>query len=248
MSNFLLEVACFSPEYALQAAEAGADRLELCDNPGEGGTTPSYGYLKVLREKLDIPLFPIIRSRGGHFVFTSEEKEVMRRDIELCKTLGFDGVVIGLLNTDGTVDYKETAACVELAYPMEVTFHRAFDRTIDMFAALETIIEAGCTRILTSGQKADVNQAAEVIKSLINAANNRIIIMPGSGVASTSIAELAWRTGAIEFHASARQVVNKPYFIPPTMQEELPEVLVNPQEVTKLKQVLSAYFASLHAD
>lgn len=248
MSSFLLEIACFSPEYALQAAQAGADRLELCDNPAEGGTTPSYGYLKKVREKLDIPLFPIIRPRGGHFVFTPDEKQVIRHDIELCKSMGFDGVVIGLLNADGKVDYEETAACTELAYPMEVTFHRAFDRATDMNEALETIIKAGCTRILTSGQYPDVNKAGTVIRNLIKAADSRIIIMPGSGVASASVTQLAQSTGATEFHASARLVVNKPYYIPATMQEELPEVLVNAPEVTQLKQALAAWFASVQGD
>jgi copper homeostasis protein len=248
MSEFLLEIACFSPEYALQAAQAGADRLELCDNPAEGGTTPSYGYLKRLREKLDIALFPIIRPRGGHFVFTPEEKQVMRYDIELCKSMGFDGVVIGLLNADGKVDYDETVACVELAYPMEVTFHRAFDRATDMNEALETIIHAGCTRILTSGQYPDVNNAAWAVSNLIKAAENRIIIMPGSGVTSDKVTQLAQSTGAHEFHASARRVVNKPYFIPPTMAEELAEVLVNADEVTQLKQALAAHFASVQGE
>jgi len=133
----MLEIAVFNIGSALLAVEAGADRLELCENPAEGGTTPSYGTLKMAKEKINIPVFPIIRVRGGDFLYSDDEFAVMKKDIELCKQLGFEGIVIGLLNADGTVDADRTKQLTDLAYPMEVTFHRAFDRAADPLQALE---------------------------------------------------------------------------------------------------------------
>ena len=126
---FKLEVIGFNIESCIVAQAAGAHRIELCDNPEEGGTTPSYGFIKAAREKLQIALFPIIRPRGGDFLYSNEEFEIMKTDIKRCNQLGCDGVVIGMLNADGTVDKKRNASLVELAYPLGVTFHRAFDRT-----------------------------------------------------------------------------------------------------------------------
>jgi copper homeostasis protein len=187
----MLEIAVFNIESALLAVSAGADRLELCENPGEGGTTPSYGTLKIVREKVNIPVFPIIRVRGGDFLYSDDEYAVMKKDIELCKQLGFEGVVIGLLHADGSVDAERTKELVDIAYPMEVTFHRAFDRAADPLAAMETIINCGCHRILTSGQVPNAGDGKELIKQLIEQANDRIIIMPGSGVRSSNIKEIA---------------------------------------------------------
>lgn len=227
----------------MAAAAAGAHRLELCDNPAEGGTTLSYGVLKVLRRSVGIPMFPIIRSRGGHFVFSKEEIAAMTEDIVCCKTLGFEGVVIGALNADGHINYEATARWVEAAYPMEVTFHRAFDRCVVPAEALETIIKAGCNRLLTSGQKPDVNDATDAIQQYIAQADGRIIIMPGSGVRSAAITALAAATGAVEFHASARQQTDEPYYVPATMQEVLSQTMVDPQEVRTLRANLDAFFA-----
>jgi copper homeostasis protein len=164
----LLEIAVFNIESAIAAERAGAHRLELCENAGEGGTTPSYGTLKLVKQKVSIPVFPIIRPRGGDFLYTDTEFEVMKQDVQLCKQLGFEGVVIGLLNADGTVDTKRTKQLIDLAYPLEVTFHRAFDRTADPFEAMEQLIAIGCQRILTSGQVPDANNGQELIKQLIN--------------------------------------------------------------------------------
>ena len=133
------------------AQQAGAHRIELCDNPSEGGTTPSYGFIKAAREKLSIELFVMVRPRGGDFFYSGDEFEIMKEDIKMCRQLGCDGIVIGLLKKDGSVDKKRCRELVVLAYPLGVTFHRAFDRTKDPFRALEDIIETGCERILTSG-------------------------------------------------------------------------------------------------
>jgi copper homeostasis protein len=234
MPDFLIEIACYSPHSAMIAENAGANRIELCDNPSEGGTTPSYGVLKVVREKVSIPVFPIIRPRGGHFVYAIEEIEIMKADIQLCKQLGFEGVVIGLLDENGKVAYDETARLTEMAWPLDVTFHRAFDRTIEPFEAMETIIRAGCTRILTSGQVPDVNKNPALIAGLISAAIHRIIIMPGSGVRSDNIAALALVTGAKEFHSSARINVPEPFFTPVSMEEHFEQTLADPAEVAAM--------------
>jgi copper homeostasis protein len=238
-SNKILEIAVFNATSALLAANAGADRIELCENAAEGGTTPSYGTLKLVREKISIPVFPIIRARGGDFLFTEEEFEVMQKDVQLCKQLGFEGLVTGFLHADGTVDMVRTKKLVDMAYPMEVTFHRAFDRAIHPLQALEDIIGCGCNRILTSGQVPNAFDARDLIKRLVNQADGRIIIMPGSGVRSGNIAALAECTGAIELHSSARkQQPSAMRFIQQSMQEELTAVTVDAEEVKKMKLAL----------
>lgn len=242
MNSFFLEIACFSAESAIAAAQAGAHRIELCDNPLEGGTTPSFGTLKMVREKLGIPVFPIIRPRGGHFVFTANEFNIMKHDVTLCKEMGFDGVVIGLLNGDATVDYESTARLVNLAYPMEVTFHRAFDRTPEPFAAMETIIKTGCTRILTSGQAPDVNNGSALVAQLIKAADHRIIIMPGSGVRARNIATLAAETGATEFHSSASYWEKEKVASPLSMEEQLQQNRLNKEEVHNMLSTLVTFY------
>ena len=204
MTHYLIEIATSDFPSSLAATKGGADRIELCDNLSEGGTTQSYGTIKLCREKLQTSLFPIIRPRGGDFLYSNEEYEIMVQDIKLCKQLGCDGVVIGLLNTDGSIDLKRTAHLIKLAYPLEVTFHRAFDRCRDPFEALEQLIEIGCTRILTSGQQPTAPAGVELIAQLVQKADERIIIMPGSGVRKENINEVAEKTGAHEFHSSLR--------------------------------------------
>lgn len=238
--KFLLEVIGFNIESCILAQAAGASRIELCDNPGEGGTTPSYGFIKAARGKLQIDLYPIIRPRGGDFFYTVAEFEIMKTDVKICKELGCNGVVIGMLNADGTVDTKRCKRLVELAYPMGVTFHRAFDRTTDASQALEDIIEIGCERILTSGLKPTALEGSETIATLIKRAGERIIIMPGSGVRSDNITELAQKTGAVEFHTSARiNIDSKMNFSNEAMKESLKSVAVNEIEIKEI-------FFSLH--
>ncbi len=239
---FILEIACFSMESALIAENAGADRIELCDNPMEGGTTPSYGTLKIAITQLKIPIHPIIRPRGGHFVYTVTEIEIMKEDIRLCKNLGYEGVVFGLLQKDGSINSELTEALVELAYPMEVTFHRAFDRCKDPFAALETLIACGCTRVLTSGQQPDVNNASTFIRQLIDKSEHRIGILPGSGIKSDRFEKLIEETQVNEYHASARVLLEEPYFVPESMEETLYQTLVSEQEVQALKSVMKTFY------
>ncbi len=236
----LLEVAVFNIQSALIAAHAGAGRIELCENPADGGTTPSYGTLKTIREKIFIPVFPIIRARGGDFFYSDDEFAVMQKDVLLCKQLGFEGVVIGMLNKDATVDKEITKRLVELAYPLDVTFHRAFDRTKDAYQSLEDIIECGCQRILTSGQMPNAFEGKKLIKKLIEQADDRIIIMPGSGVRSNNIKELADFTGATELHSSARKnIQSEMEFVNKGMNENLQNISVNAEEVEAMKSAIN---------
>ncbi len=232
----ILEIAVFNIQSAILAANAGADRIEFCENACDGGTTSSYGNLKILREKISIPIFPIIRARGGDFFYTDDEFAVMKKDIELCKSLGFEGIVIGLLNKDAIVDKERTKRLVDLAYPLEVTFHRAFDRTKDAFQSLEDIIDCGCQRILTSGQVPNAFDGKELIKELIEQADDRIKIMPGSGVRSNNIQEIANYTGAAELHSSVRKIIDSVMeFVNQNMQEHLQNISVNMNEIKNMK-------------
>lgn len=236
-----LELIAFTIRSCIDAELAGANRIELCDNPGEGGTTPSYGFIKAARNKSGIDLFPIIRPRGGDFLYSADEFEIMKADIKLCKELGCDGVVIGILNADGTIDKQRCSKLVQLAYPMGVTFHRAFDRTNDLQQAMEDVIEIGCERILTSGGVPNAIDGADNIRLLVEQASDRIIIMPGSGVRSSNLADLKIKTGATEFHSSAR--IHKPsgmQFFGRHMNEELKEVALDMEEAKKLAQLLAA--------
>jgi copper homeostasis protein len=236
--KFKLEVIGFTIESCMIAQAAGAHRIELCDNPFEGGTTASYGFIKTARENLSIELYPIIRPRGGDFLFSEIEFEVMKADIENCKNLGCDGVVIGILNADGTVDKKRCKQLVEIAHPMKVTFHRAFDRTNDPFKAMEDIISIGCERILTSGQKNLATDGEELLNKLVKQANNRIIIMPGSGVNSENIETLVKNTNASEFHTAARTFINsKMEFINQSMDEQLTSVSAMSDEIKKIIEI-----------
>ncbi|WP_256006380.1 copper homeostasis protein CutC [Pedobacter deserti] len=201
-----MEVCANSLRSALEAQQGGAVRVELCDNLPEGGTTPSYAQIKLARQLLNIQVYPIIRPRGGDFLYTDLEFEIMKEDILQCKALGCDGVVIGILHTDGTVDKARCAELIGLAGSMGVTFHRAFDMTRDLFEAMDDIIELGCERILTSGGKASAVEGADTISELVRLSAGRISIMPGAGVNTTNIAGLIQRTGALEFHASARRL------------------------------------------
>ena len=202
--NYIIEIATSDFPTTESAVEGGADRIELCANLEEGGTTPSYGHIKKCREAFNVLIYPIIRPRGGDFLFTEDEFEIMLQDVKLCKQLGCDGVVIGLLNSNGNIDIKRTSILADAAYPLGVTFHRAFVRCRDPFEAMEQLIQTGCERILTSGQKPAAHEAMELIAQLNTAADDRIIIMPGSGVRKENIKMLADQTGCVEFHSSLK--------------------------------------------
>jgi copper homeostasis protein len=205
--KIVLEICTYSLEYAIAAQAAGADRVEFCASPPEGGTTPSAGAIELARKNLTIALNVLIRPRGGDSLYTAREFDSMKQDIRLCKEMGVDGVVVGVLLPNGHIDRERSAALVDLARPMSVTFHRAFDMAADPFAALEDAIAIGCDRILTSGQARSAMEGADLIAQLVQHAGDRIIIMPGAGVTDANLAELAARTKAREFHSSSRTVV-----------------------------------------
>jgi copper homeostasis protein len=240
--KYIIEIATSDFLTTKSAVEGGADRIELCANLAEGGTTPSYAHIKKCREAFDIALFPIIRPRGGDFLYTKDEFEIMRNDIKLCKELRCEGIVIGLLNMDGTIDMTRTSELIELAYPLEVTFHRAFDRCKDPFAALEELIEIGCQRILTSGQKPTVSEGVDLIAELNKKADERIIILPGSGVRKDNIKMLAEKTGCIEFHSSLRgKAKSNMQFIHPAFADSAESYSnneISPDEVRALRNAL----------
>lgn len=206
--KFKLEVCVDSLESAINAQIAGADRVELCDNLMEGGTTPGYGTIVSARNNLTIGLNVIIRPRGSDFLYTDPEFDIMRRDIETCGEAGADGVVVGILLRDGNIDVERTSRLIEVAQPMSVSFHRAFDVCQDPVKGLEDIISTGAERVLTSGQKSDAKEGSDLIKRLVKLAGNRIIIMPGGGINELNIAWIAETTGAFEFHLTGRKVID----------------------------------------
>ncbi len=207
LKNYIVEICASSVQSAINAEKAGANRIELCDNLYEGGTTPSYGSLILIRELLKIDINVLIRPRGGDFLYNDFEIEIMKKDIQLAKEIGVNGIVAGILTINGEVDKKKMVEMVELAFPMPVTFHRAFDYTQDPSRALHDIIEIGCSRILTSGQKNQAIEGKELIRDLIEESDNNIIIMPGSGINFNNIEELATFTNAEEFHFSAKSIL-----------------------------------------
>lgn len=200
----LLEIAAGSLGSALAAQAGGADRIELCADLAAGGLTPSFGTLALARERLRIPLYVLIRPRVGDFVYDADEFAIMRRDIETCVRLGCDGVVIGALDADANVDMPGCRELVAAAGSLGVTFHRAFDAARDQVRALEDVIGLGCERMLTSGGHANVVQGAEVIAGLVAQSAGRIRVMAGAGITPDNLVELAGRTRADEFHASAK--------------------------------------------
>lgn len=202
--GFLMEVCVDSVESAINAERGGACRIELCSSLLEGGITPSIGLLQVVKQHVQIPVFAMIRPRGGDFLYSDREVEVMKRDIHLCKSHGADGVVLGALSEDGSVD---TELCVELlaaSRPLPVTFHRAFDMVRDPVVAMETLIALGFERVLTSGGDSSALEGLPLIKRLVEQAKGRIIVMPGGGITERNLQRILEGSGAQEFHCSAR--------------------------------------------
>jgi len=202
-----IEICAGSLRSALAAQQGGAYRVELCDNLKEGGTTPSFGQIALARKYLNLKLYPIIRPRGGDFLYDEPEFEIMKKDIEQCQKLGCDGVVFGVLKADGQIDKERCRELKQAAGNLGTTFHRAFDRCRDPFQALEEIIEMGFERILTSGLEISAIKGASLISKLIKQANNRIIIMPGAGIRPDNLKQLMQLTGASEYHTSAKSIV-----------------------------------------
>lgn len=201
----LFEVCANGVESCLAAQEGGADRVELCAGIPEGGTTPSYGEIKIARRMLNTTrLHVIIRPRGGDFLYTPLEVERMEEDIRMCRQLGVDGVVIGCLKADGSIDIENNQRLKDAAGDMSVTFHRAFDHCANPMLALEQLCELGIDRILTSGQQPTAEQGIDLLRTLNKAAAGRIKILAGCGVNENNISKIHEETGVNEFHFSAR--------------------------------------------
>lgn len=198
----LLEVCAYSIQSCLIAQQAGAGRIEFCADPLQGGTTPSHGALSYVREHITIPVFPMIRPRGGSYLFDTHELEIIKRDILHCRSLGFTGIACGVQLPDGRIDIENLKRITEWAYPMAVTCHKVFDEAPDPIQALEDVIAAGCKRILTSGLEKTAIEGIPVLKQLVVQAADRIVIMPGGSARSSNISRLIQETGANEYHSS----------------------------------------------
>ena len=196
----IIEACVDSVASALAAQDGGARRIELCDALETGGLTPSAGKIALCRERLTIPVVVLIRSRGGDFLYRDSDLDVMLRDIAMARALGADGVAIGALNADGTIDEAKTRAMIEVARPMEVVFHRAFDGTPDPFQALETLKALGVDRVLTSGQANTALEGVEILRHLVDAAKGRIQILAGGGINEENAAAIVKGSGVGQLH------------------------------------------------
>lgn len=205
--NITIEVCIDSVSSAINAKEGGADRVELCDNLFEGGTTPSAGMIEMVRKSISIGLQVMLRPRGGDFLYSKEEYEVIKSDLKIAKQLGADGVVIGFLTSDGQIDKVRTQEILEMARPMNVTFHRAFDMTQDPFQALDDLMALGVDRVLTSGQERSAIEGMDLIAELVQRAGGNIIILAGGGVRPHNMQKLVQHTGVTECHVSGRKII-----------------------------------------
>ena len=199
-SRILVEASVDSVVSARNAAVGGAERLELCANLVEGGTTPSIGMMAAVREAVRIPMFVLIRPRGGDFLYDSDEIRIIRRDITEARTLGADGVVIGALTREGRVDAGVMGKLLDAARPMAVTFHRGFDLTRDPNEALEVLVRLGVQRVLTSGQAPSALEGIPLLGRLVRQAGNRIEILAGGGISEENVARIVEETGVTEIH------------------------------------------------
>ena len=196
----IIEICLESVESVIAAEKGGADRVELCSDLFEGGLTPTIGTVKTALKKSNIKINAMIRPRGGDFCYSDEEFEVMKEDIKAFKETGINGIVFGILTPEGDVDVKRSKEIIELARPLAVTFHRAFDMTRDPYKSLEELIKLGVDRVLTSGQEATVPEGADLLEDLVQIAGDRIIVMPGCGITERNFPKLRDKIKAKEYH------------------------------------------------
>ena len=245
--SYQLEICANSLQSVINAQKAGAHRVELCAGLWEAGTTPSPATIKKSCE-LDIKVFVLIRPRGGDFVYTDLEFELIKEDIKICKSLGVDGIVSGVLKPDNTIDIERTQTLIELSKPLPFTFHRAFDLIEDQEVALKQLIDLGAQRVLTSGGKASAPEAQHQLKKLVEISNDQIIILAGGGIKSNNISEL-FKTGCKEFHMTANAIVESPAKKGPIMlnaSSTIPEQnykVSNLEEIINVKQQLDTFFS-----
>jgi copper homeostasis protein len=239
-----LEICADSIESALAAGRGGAHRIELCSSLLEGGLTPSAGVIAAVRDRTSLDIFVMIRPRGGDFLYSDAEFEAMKEDIRIAKSRSADGVVLGLLTEGGGVDVARTRGLVELAMPLETTFHRAFDLSADLDQSLENVIATGARRILTSGGAQTAPEGVEAIRRLVQAARGRIIIMAGSGIRSSNVRQVLAATGVQEAHASAKSPIasrmryHKDVAMGSGQKEEYTRQVANEGEIRALAKIL----------
>lgn len=205
--KYFLEITVDGVEKAIAAERGGADRIELCADLPVGGLTPSRELERTVRETVHIPVYSMIRPRAGNFVYSDSEFAEMERSVAVATECGMDGVVLGVLQKGFKVDVGRTRRLVDLARPLPVTFHRAFDECTDLRKALEAVMQTGAARVLTSGGAKTALEGAANLAELIAMARDRILILPGAGITHSNIAKVAEKTGAIEFHAGLGTVL-----------------------------------------
>jgi copper homeostasis protein len=205
-NSYVLEIAVDTLDRALAAERGGAHRIELCRELSNGGLTPSVELMRLAREQVRVPIFAMIRPRAGDFAYSEADFAEMQRDVTVAARMGMNGVVLGILADGGRVDIETTRRLVELARPLPVTFHRAFDVTADLQEALEDVIRTGAVRILTSGGAASAQAGVGCLTNLVETASTRIVVMPGGGITAMNVAHIAKTTGAREFHAGLSSV------------------------------------------
>lgn len=206
---FFLEISVESVATAVAAERGGADRIELCAEAAIGGVTPSIEMMREARERVKIPIFAMIRPRGGNFVYSKDEFAAMRRSVDDARAAGMDGLVLGVLTAERGIDVMRTRELIELCGGLPVTFHRAIDEAADLPSALEGIITTGAQRVLTSGGQASALEGADAIAGLVAQAGTRIVILPGAGIHPDNVQELAKRTSAREFHSGLSSVLGR---------------------------------------
>jgi copper homeostasis protein len=246
LARVILEACVDSVESALAAQAGGAHRIELCEDLLEGGTTPSAGMIEVCRERLQIPVHVLIRPRGGDFVYSDVEIEVMQRDIALARRLGAQGVVYGALRADGSVDVERTKALLGVSRPLSVTFHRAFDFTPDADAALDTLIALGIDRVLTSGQAPTAVEGTRTLARLVTRGGGRIRILAGGGLTEENIAKVVADTGVPEVHVRATALLESPASYRPRhlsllkqpLPNEFDRAVTDPERIRRLSGIL----------
>ena len=246
MARVILEACVDSVESALAAQAGGGQRIELCADLLEGGTTPSAGTIEVCRERLKIPVHVLIRPRGGDFVYSDLEIEVMQRDIALARRFGAQGVVFGALHADGTVDLERTRALLGVSRPLSVTFHRAFDFTPDADAALDALIALGIDRVLTSGQAPTAVEGVGALARLVSRAAGRIAVMAGGGLSEENIARVVERARVREVHVRATALLESPAsYRPPHLSllkqplpNEFDRAVTDPERVRRISAIL----------
>ena len=206
--SVLVEACVDAIDAAIEAEQGGAARLELCGELLQGGVTPSAGLIAAVWDRIDIPLFVLVRPRTGDFLYTDDELDVMRRDIEQMKALGVDGVAFGALTADGDVDVSRMQSLVELARPMSVTFHRAFDFVRRQDVALDALLELGVDRVLTSGGAPTALEGVSAIAELVRRVGDRMIVMAGGSITASNVGEIVAKTGVREVHVRGAATVD----------------------------------------